>query len=163
MIPDTPCARALDVVEAIAAGDLELDAVLRAHFESCPRCSAALASARRLETALAARPAPAAPARFTPTVLSRIRRERWRAEQRVDRLFNVAIAAAALLVVGGIFAMFNVNTLLGASQTTWKVLSTMSLSAVEGAAPSVPIYIGSAGLLVSALAMWWWAERRMTL
>jgi anti-sigma factor RsiW len=163
MIPASPCARTLDLVEAIAAGDLEPDAVLRTHFETCPRCSAALASARRLEGALTARPAPPAPANFTAAVLSRIRRERWRAEQRVDRLFNLAIVAAALLMIGGVLAMLNIQTLLGASEAAWKVLSTTSLRAVEGAAPSVPIYIASAGLLISALAMWWWAERRLTL
>ena len=85
------CSDALHLVEAIAAGDLEVDDNVRAHFETCPRCASTLASARRLELALQARPKPQAPSRFTQTVLGRIRHERWRSEERVDRAFNVAI------------------------------------------------------------------------
>lgn len=49
------CAEALDLVEPIAAGDCEVNDAARAHFETCPRCASALASARRIETALARR------------------------------------------------------------------------------------------------------------
>ena len=55
------CEDALDLVEPVAAGDLEVDAALRAHFETCPRCASALASARRIEAALSAQDAPPAP------------------------------------------------------------------------------------------------------
>jgi hypothetical protein len=30
---------------------------------------------------------------------------------------------------------------------------------VQRAAPSLPLYVGAAGLLASALGIWWWAER----
>ena len=30
-------------------------------------------------------------------------------------------------------------------------------------APSLPLYAGAAGLLATALAIWWWAERDVTL
>ena len=103
------CKMALELVEPIASGDLEPDAAARAHFESCPQCASALATARRLEAVLAGRAAPAAPERFTSSVLQRIRRERWRAEQHVDRLFNVAIAVALLLITGGILALMNMS------------------------------------------------------
>ena len=82
------CAALLDLVDAIAAGDLEPDHEMRAHLESCPTCAAELASARRIEALLAARAAPEAPPRFTVAVQHRIRTERWNAEQRVDRIFN---------------------------------------------------------------------------
>ena len=71
------CGEALQLVEAIAAGDLAVDDAARAHFETCPRCASALASAQRIEVALQARPKPQAPARFTQAVLGRIRQERW--------------------------------------------------------------------------------------
>jgi anti-sigma factor RsiW len=157
------CREVLDVVEAVAAGDLEPDAVLRAHLESCPRCASALASARRLETALAAWPAPPAPARFTPTVIAHIRRERWRTEQNVDRLFNVAIAVAVLLVAGGVLALLNLGGVIALASAGWTLLGGAAGSAVQQTAPAFGTYVAAVGLLVSALGMWWWAERRLLL
>jgi anti-sigma factor RsiW len=157
------CTDALHLVEAIAAGDLAVDETLRAHFETCPRCASALASARRLESALQARPKPQAPARFTQTVLGRIRQERWRSEQRVDRVFNVAIVVAVLLVAGGVAALTNVDAMLGAARTLWGLVAAVGGQALQTAAPMLLTYIAAAGLLMSALAMWWWADRRLSL
>ena len=157
------CTDALHLVEAIAAGDLEIDDTVRTHFETCPRCASALASARRLESALQARPKPQAPARFRQTVLGRIRQERWRSEERVDRVFNVAIVVAVLLVVGGIAALTNVDGVLGAARSVWGLMAAVGGQALQTAAPMLLTYIGAAGLLMSALAMWWWADRRLSL
>jgi anti-sigma factor RsiW len=155
------CRDALELVEAIAAGDLEPDASLRAHVESCTRCAAALASARRLEAALAAREAPAAPARFTPVVLQRIRRDRWRAEQQVDRLFNVAIVAAIVLVLGGLLAMMNVDTVIAFTASTWQPIKDGARDALRDAIPTMGTYVAALGLLLCAVGMWWWAEHRL--
>jgi anti-sigma factor RsiW len=155
------CNDALELVEPIAAADLEVTPAARAHFETCPRCAAALASARRVEAELARRQAPAAPARFTATVLQRIRREQWRAEQNVDRLFNVAIAAALVLMFGGLAALLNLNGVLSVAGSVWTVLNGVGRTAVHVAAPSVGMYIAAAGLLLSALGMWWWADRSL--
>jgi anti-sigma factor RsiW len=163
MTDDLTCDDVLPLVEPIAAGDLELDPRARAHVETCPRCASALASARRIEAALSARPAPLAPARVTSAVLLRIRRERWRSEQHVDRLFNVAIVAAVLLMAGGVAAMFNLDALLSGAAATWRLAATVSGEAVTKAAPSVTTYVASAGLFASALVTWWWAERRLSL
>jgi hypothetical protein len=157
------CSDALHLVEAIAAGDLEVDAQIRAHFETCPGCASTLASARRLELALQARPKPQAPARFTQTVLGRIRHERWRSEERVDRIFNVAIAVAVLLVVASIAALTNVDGVLGGVRSLWGMAAAVSGQALEAAAPVLLTYIAAAGLLMSALGMWWWADRRLSL
>jgi anti-sigma factor RsiW len=157
------CAGALQLVEAIAAGDLEVDDDIRTHFETCPRCASALASARRIEAALQARPAPQVPAQFTSVVLGRIRHERWRSEERVDRVFNVAIVVAVLLVAGSIAALTNVGAVLAGAGTVWGLLASVGGQALESAAPTLATYVGAAGLLMSALAMWWWAERRLSL
>lgn len=157
------CSDALQLVEAIAAGDLAVDDAVRAHFETCPRCASALASARRIEVALQGRPKPQAPARFTQTVLVRIRQERWQSEQRVDRVFNVAIVLAVLLLVASVVALTNVDAVIGAAGSVWGLLAAMGGQAVAAAAPVLFTYIAAAGLLMSALGMWWWAERRLSL
>jgi hypothetical protein len=155
------CQDFLDRVEAMAAGDLPLDGIARAHVESCPACASALASARRLESMLAAVEVPSTPVAFTVHVLQRIRRERWRSEQNVDRLFNVAVASAVLLVAGGIFTMLNVDMVLTLSGSAWVVLRDGTRTALKEAAPFIGTYIAAAGLLASGLGMWWWAERKL--
>ena len=107
------CRDVLDLIEPIAAGDLHADDAVRAHLQTCPPCAAALASARRLESALKGMDVPPAPPAFTATVLQRIRRDHWQSEQHVDRLFNLAIVAAVLLMVGGVAAMLNVDARAG--------------------------------------------------
>jgi anti-sigma factor RsiW len=157
------CKDVLDLVEPIAAGDLVPDAALRAHVETCPRCAGELASARRLEAMLAGREAPAAPARFTALVLQRIRSERWRSEQQVDRLFNVAIAASLLLIAGGILALMNLTGVLAAATGTWTTAASLTGQLAENAAPTLNTYVAGICLLISALGMWWWAERTLSL
>ncbi|HXW08823.1 MAG TPA: hypothetical protein VD833_26570 [Vicinamibacterales bacterium] len=156
------CRDVLDLVEPIAAGDVEVESPVRAHLESCPRCAAALADARRLEAALGALAVPAAPARFTPAILSRIRRERWRTEQNVDRVFNVAIACALVLVAGSVVALLNLNDLLAAGRVVWAAMASLGGEAARHVIPLFVTYLAAAALLVSALGMWWWAERRLS-
>lgn len=152
------CSQTRSLVEAIAAGDLEVAEDIRAHFETCPACAAALASAQRLEAALRLRPAPAPPAAFKAAVMSRIRDQRWQSEQHVDRIFNVAIAAALLLVIGGIAALTNVATVLEIAGSVWNVAARTTARAAQQAVPTLLTYVAAAGLLMSTLVMWWWAE-----
>ena len=57
-----------DQIEAIVSGEEASEAV-RAHVEGCVRCAAALATARRIDLAIAARPVSRAPAEFTTAVV----------------------------------------------------------------------------------------------
>ena len=155
------CADVLDLVEPIAAGDLPPDERVREHLHSCPACAGALASAQRLETLLKAMEFPAAPAAFASQVLQRIRRDRWRSEQNVDRLFNVAIVAAVILIAGGLLALLNVGTVMSLIGSVWTLVKEGSRETVRTAVPTVVTYVAAAGLLASALGMWAWAERRM--
>jgi anti-sigma factor RsiW len=152
------CRELLDAVEAIAAGDQPITDAARAHLETCPGCAAALATARRIEEALASRPAVDAPPRFTSAVLHRIRRERWRSEERVDRLFNVAMAVAALLVLVGAGFLLNVGAAIQLASGASQLLGTIGEELLRKAAPEMGTYAAAMALLVSALGMWWWAD-----
>ena len=156
------CKEALELVEPIAAADIAVDAIARAHFETCPRCAAVLASARRVEMMLAGREVPLAPPGFTPAVMQRLRRERWRSEQRVDYLFNAAIAVALLLIAGGIFALMNISGVMAAAGGTWTAVASLGEQLARTAAPTLDTYVAAILLLLSALGMWWWAERNLS-
>jgi anti-sigma factor RsiW len=153
------CQELQALVEAIAAGDVPVSASAREHLESCPRCATALATARRIEAALRASEVPPAPPGFTAAVTSRIRRERWRAEERVDRLFNVAIVVAVVLIAAAVFSLTNTTGVLAAAGWTATQIVTLGGAAAHRAAPLLGLYLGAAGLLATALGMWWWAER----
>jgi anti-sigma factor RsiW len=152
------CDDVLDRIEPLAAGDLTPTDALRAHLETCPSCAAALATARRIEGFLAARPAIDAPARFAAAVQARIRRERWVEEQRVDRIFNVAIAAAILLAVGGVFFLLRGAAVLEATGQFVALVSALGETEARVSTPTMGTYAAATGLFVSGLVMWWWAE-----
>ena len=152
------CRDIADQIEAVASGDLPLDAAARAHIETCPACASALATARRIESYLATREAVAAPTNFTSSVLQKIRRERWRSEQRVDRLFNVAIVVAALLVLSGAALLFNMTAALEVAASASRLLSSAGEELLRRAVPTMGTYLAATALLVSALGMWWWAD-----
>jgi anti-sigma factor RsiW len=157
------CRDVIHLVEAIAGGDVEVDAGVRGHLETCPACASTLASARRIEAALAARPAPRAPDNFTAAVIGRIRSERWQSEQRVDRIFNLAIAASALLVIGSLLALTNVSGVVGAAGWIWGAFAQLSGQWAQDAMPRAVSYVAAGGVLMSALLMWWWADRGLSL
>jgi hypothetical protein len=96
-------------------------------------------------------------------VIARIRRERWRSEQAVDRLFNVAIVAAVLLVSAGVLALLNLNQVLAVAARVWTAVAEASVASSRTAVPTIGTYVAAVGLFISALGMWWWAERRLSL
>ena len=161
------CRDIQDRIEAVAAGDEAATDAFRAHLEGCPRCTAALARARRIEAALAGRPAPPAPTRFSASVAARIRGEYWRSEQQVDRLFNIAVGIGIVAILAGVLALVNLTTVTGAVAAMMSMLSTMATQsgsrAAEPAAPAFTTYVLAGGFLLTALLIWWWAEKRLSL
>jgi anti-sigma factor RsiW len=157
------CREVEDRIEAVAAGDEPATDELRAHVEGCIRCAAAFATARRIEEVLRARQAPAVPARFTATVLSRVRRERWQSEQNVDRLFNAALVVGVLAVVGGIVALFNLGGVISTVGGAAQAIGRLAVESSQQAAPAVSSYLLGGALLGVTLFAWWFAERRLSL
>ncbi len=153
------CDEALDAVEAIAAGDLTPDGRVAAHLASCPNCAAALEGARQLERSLRERAAPAAPPQFTSRTLARVRRARWRSDQVLDVGFNLAIILLVVAVFAGIWMLVHRSGLDAVTSGAADLLGSGFVAFVRRVAPSLPLYAGAAALLVSALGIWWWAER----
>jgi hypothetical protein len=153
------CREVADLIEPIAADELEPTPDVRAHLESCPSCALMLATARRLEAALAAVQPPPVPDRFVAAVLYRVRRERWRLERNVDLLFNAAMVAALLIVAVAVLALFDVSGVVSATSGAWSGLSEIGTQIARQMAPAINTYIAAAGLLLTVLGMWWWAER----
>jgi len=153
------CDEALDTVEAIAAGDVIPDGRVASHLATCPNCALALERARQLEASLRQREVPAPPAQFTSRTLARVRRARWRSDQFLDVGFNVAIGLIAVAVLGGVWMLLHRTGLASVSGDAVDVFGSGFVALAKRVAPSLPLYAGAAALLVSALGIWWWAER----
>ena len=153
------CDEALDSVEAIAAGDLQADGRVASHLATCPNCALALERARQLEATLRRRDVPAAPAQFTTRTLARIRRARWRSDQFLDVGFNLAIGLIVLAVLSAVWMLLHRTGLAGVSTDAVDVVGSGFVALAKRVAPALPLYVGAAALLVSALGLWWWAER----
>jgi anti-sigma factor RsiW len=153
------CDEALDAVEAIAAGDLTADGRVASHLATCPNCALALEGARQLEASLRRRAAPAAPAEFTSRTLARIRRARWRSDQFLDVGFNVAIGLIVVSVLAGVWMLLHRTGMVSVSGDAVNVFGSGFVALARRVAPALPLYAGAAALLVSALGIWWWAER----
>ena len=161
------CDQVLESIEAIAAGDLTPHPVVTLHLESCDGCRAALADARTVDRLLRARDVPSAPSQFTVSVLTRIRRQRWRSEQRLDAVFNTALVVLLLGVVAAVWAVLRWSGVSG----SWSDMAS-SIRALGAAADAlndgssafaqltlVPsFYLIAGGLAATGLVVWWWAE-----
>jgi hypothetical protein len=154
---------ALDAVEAIAAGDLAPDGRIADHLATCPNCGSALVAARQLEQVLQKRGAPLPPPQFTARTLARVRRARWRSDQFLDVGFNAAIVVLVVAVFGGVWMLLNRSGFTAVSGDAVDLFGAGFVSLVRRVAPSLPLYVGAAALLFSAIGIWWWAERDVTL
>ena len=157
------CDETLDAIEAIAAGELTPEGRVALHLTSCRNCAAALESARRLETMLAARPVPKPPPQFTIRTMTCIRRARWRRDQFLDVGFNVAIALVVIGIVGSGWLLLDRSGLTAISGDLVNLIESGGMALAQRVAPSLPVYGAAAALVVTALGIWWWAERETAL
>jgi anti-sigma factor RsiW len=157
------CDQVVELLEPIAAGDLAPDEGVQRHLATCAQCAAALAAARRVDQLLRARDVPVPSAQFTGRTFARIRRDRWRREQFFDAGFNVAIAAVLAGVVVGVWMIIDRSGLSAISSDLVDLFSTEVVTVARQMAPSLSLYAGATALIATALAIWWWAERDVTL
>jgi hypothetical protein len=157
------CAELDALIEPIAAGEIEADAGMRAHLQSCAACTRAVALARAIDLVLAAQPAPEPPSTFTAGLMARVRRERWRSEQYLDAAFNVAIGLAVAVGVGGVLMVATASGLAAVSADLVRVFLSAGAAALTTVAPVLPEYALASGVVVSGLLVWWWAEHGLEL
>lgn len=157
------CDEALDAVEAIAAGELTPDGRIATHLATCHRCAAALASAQEVERMLRTRPVPQTSSHFTSRTMARVRRARWRSDQYLDIGFNIALGIIVLGVMAAVWMFVNRSGLTAVTDDAVALLSTAAVTLAQRVAPSIPLYAGATAILVTALGIWWWAERDATL
>jgi hypothetical protein len=153
------CDEVLELIEAIAAGDVTPDARIGSHVNSCAGCAAALADARRVEQMLRDRTVPSAPPQFTSRIMGRIRRDRWRRDQFLDLGFNFVVGLIVLGVVAGLWLLVSQSGIGGLGQDAASVLGTAAADLMRRAASSLPLYLAASGIVAAALGVWWWAER----
>lgn len=154
------CERAEELIESIAGGDGPAPEDFRAHVETCARCAGSLAAAVRLERALRAGPVLSPPPRFTAAVLARVRRERWRADQQVDWVFNIAVAIAVTVIALGAFAVFNAASVsTGIMSIAARVAELATQDSAEPPPPALWSYLLVCALMATSLLVWRWAER----
>jgi hypothetical protein len=102
---------------------------------------------------------PVAPAQFTSRTLARIRRARWRSDQFLDLGFNLAIGTLVLALLGGGWMLLHRTGLTTLSGDAVDVFGSGFVSLARRVTPALPLYAGAAAVLISALGIWWWAER----
>ena len=157
------CDQVVELLEPIAAGDLAPDEAVERHLASCVNCAEALAAARRVDEMLRARPVPAVPTQFTGKTLTRMRRDRWRREQFFDAGFNIATAAVIFGVVLAVWMIMDRSGLSAVSRDIVDLFSAEVVTVARQLAPSVSLYAGATALIATALGIWWWDERDVTL
>jgi anti-sigma factor RsiW len=157
------CDEALDAVEAVASGDLTPEGRIAQHFASCRQCASALESARRIERLLRARDTPRPPSNFTSRTMVRVRRARWRSDQFLDVGFNLALGLIVIGILGVVWVVVESIGLTSMSADAADLFSTGLATLFRRVAPSLPLYAGATAVVATAIGIWWWAERDVTL
>jgi anti-sigma factor RsiW len=153
------CDDVLNAVELIAAGELKPDGQMAAHLTTCASCASTLEAARRIDALLRQRPVAIPPPQFTARTMARIRRARWRNEQMIDWAFNAALALVALAIASGIWLVASRSGFTLVGNDAVQLFGAGMRTFVQRVAPSLPVYALATVMLVTALGIWWWAER----
>jgi hypothetical protein len=152
-----------DAIEPLAEGERAPTPDERVHLTQCEVCARELALATQVHLTLQSQTVPEPPSDFVGSTLTRVRRERWRAEQRLDLVFNLVVGCAALLGIGTVWMVLSAAGLSTLSADIAVVLVAAVNDAVRKSLPALPTYVLALAVFLSGLAVWWWAERGLEL
>lgn len=144
-------------VDEVAGGESAWTDAEAAHIATCARCQASCALASRLEHLLPVL-GPEPPDGFSTRVMTRIRRERWRAEQALDAGFNVALAAGLAAIVAGVAGLAWSSGLVVVGADVVGLMRQALAATTAELSPQLPLYGAAALLVAGGLGAWWWAE-----
>jgi anti-sigma factor RsiW len=119
------CDSAAELIEALAAGEIEPSHELSAHLDACPRCATGLNIARLIHQSLASGRAQP-PRHFTANVLQRLQRVPERTSDIADGLeawFDTIAALSLLPVIAGIWFLADPAVLRQVIDTIQSVVS----------------------------------------
>lgn len=153
------CESVVNAVDLIASGDIRPDESMAAHLTTCRSCASALEAARRLDALLRQRPVAAPPAQFTARTMARIRRVRWRNEQMIDWIFNAVLVLVVLAIASGVWMVFSRSGFSFVGSDALQLFGAGMRTFVQRVSPSLPVYALASAMLITALGIWWWAER----
>ena len=153
------CDDVQNVIEIIASGEMTPDTQMASHLATCRSCASALEAAQRIDALLRQRPVPPPPAQFTARTMAGIRRARWRNEQMIDWGFNAALALVGVAVATVIWIVVSRSGFTFFGNDTLELFGAGMRTFVQRVSPSLPVYALASVLLVTALGIWWWAER----
>ena len=91
--------------------------------------------------------------------MTRVRRRRWRSEQYLDLAFNVVVGLAAVIGAGGLYALLTATGVAAVSADVVRIFIRGAEELATGALPQIRLYTVAMVVVVSGLAVWWWAER----
>jgi anti-sigma factor RsiW len=157
------CDDVQNAIELIAADEMTPDAGMASHLATCRSCAAALEAARRVDALLRQRPIPAPPAQFTARTMASIRRARWRNEQMIDWGFNAALALVGVAIAIAIWLVVSRSGFTFVGNDAMQLFGAGMRTFLQRVTPSLPIYALATMLLITALGIWWWAERDATI
>jgi anti-sigma factor RsiW len=148
-----------DLIEPLAAGELDVTAAMEAHLSTCEGCRTAYALAVSIERTLVSQPAPKVPDAFLMSVMSGVRRYRWRSERYLDFAFNLLIGLTVIVVAGGLFALLTVSGLAAVSADMVRVFLGGSSELTARAMPNAGLFTATLLVVVGGMGLWWWAEQ----
>ena len=90
-----------------------------------------------------------------------MRADRWRAEQYLDLGFNFAVARGILLTLAGVWLLLNRSGLVEVAGAVSAAFTEGLALLLQRAAPAAPTFLGALALLMTALGVWWWADRTL--
>lgn len=141
------CDTVAELIEPLAAGEIELSGELRAHLDGCPRCAAGLAAARQINQSLVGARAQA-PRHFTATVLQGLPSRTSDVTDGLEAWFDTMAVLALLPVIAGIWWLADPAFLLQIIDTLRSAVSGISGLLVErGTMLTTYVLMAVAGVL----------------